>query len=149
MVPTSFTCVSDHSNSSQHLSHTPDYRVLFESAPGLYLVLTPDFTIVAVSDAYLRTTTTHRDDILGRGIFEVFSDNPDIPVAADARKLRDSLERVLQNRLANKMAVQMYRIRLPEAEGYEDRYWSPLNTPVFGEGGEVIAARALRARRSD
>ena len=30
------------------------FRVLFESAPGLYLVLTPDdFWIVAVSEAYL------------------------------------------------------------------------------------------------
>jgi PAS domain S-box-containing protein len=38
------------------------------------------------------------------------------------------------------MAVQKYRIRLPEADGgYADRYWSPLNTPVFGEGGEVIS----------
>ena len=33
---------------------SPDFRSLFESAPGLYLVLTPDLTIVAASDAYLR-----------------------------------------------------------------------------------------------
>ena len=38
----------------------PDFRVLFESAPGLYLVLTPDFKIVAASDAYLRATITAR-----------------------------------------------------------------------------------------
>jgi hypothetical protein len=42
----------------------PDFRILFESAPGLYLVLAPDFTIVAVSNAYLRATMTTRDDIL-------------------------------------------------------------------------------------
>jgi PAS domain-containing protein len=30
-----------------------DFRALFEAVPGLYLVLRPDFTIVAVSDAYL------------------------------------------------------------------------------------------------
>jgi len=29
----------------------PDFRILFESAPGLYLVLSPEFRIVAVSDA--------------------------------------------------------------------------------------------------
>ena len=28
----------------------PDFQVLFESAPGLYLVLTPALTIVAVSE---------------------------------------------------------------------------------------------------
>ena len=36
----------------------PDFQLLFESAPGLYLVLAPDLTIVAVSDAYLRATMT-------------------------------------------------------------------------------------------
>ena len=34
----------------------PDFRLLFEGAPGLYLVLTPDLKIVAVSEAYLRAT---------------------------------------------------------------------------------------------
>lgn len=47
----------------------PDFRLLFESAPGLYLVLEPDpgFRIVAVSSAYLRATKTQRADITGRG----------------------------------------------------------------------------------
>jgi PAS domain-containing protein len=58
---------------------TPDFQVLFESAPNLYLVLTPDLNIVAVSDSYLRATMTKREEILGRGIFEVFPDNPDDP----------------------------------------------------------------------
>jgi hypothetical protein len=35
-----------------------DFRALFESAPGLYLVLTPDLKIVAVSDAYGRAGVT-------------------------------------------------------------------------------------------
>src|SRR5581483_7137694 len=38
----------------------PDFRALFESAPGLYLVLTPELTIVGASDAYLRATMTDR-----------------------------------------------------------------------------------------
>jgi len=40
----------------------PDFRGLFESAPGLYLVLAPEpaFHILAVSDAYLRATMTDR-----------------------------------------------------------------------------------------
>lgn len=45
----------------------PDFRVLFQSAPGLYPVLYPDFRIVAVSDAYLTATMTSREEILGRG----------------------------------------------------------------------------------
>jgi len=56
-----------------------DFRALFESAPGLYLVLDPEFTIVAASDAYLAATMTKRDEIVGRGIFDVFPDNPNDP----------------------------------------------------------------------
>ena len=74
---------------------TPDFQALFESAPGLYLVLTTDFNIVAASDAYLRATMTQREAILGRGIFDVFPDNPDDPTATGVRNLRASLERVL------------------------------------------------------
>ena len=36
----------------------PDFQTLFESAPGLYLVLTPALTIVAVSEAYVKATMT-------------------------------------------------------------------------------------------
>jgi hypothetical protein len=113
--------------------------VLFESAPGLYLVLTPDFKIVAASGAYLRATMTRREDVLGRGIFEVFPDNPDDPTATGVRNLGASLDNVLRLRAADAMAVQKYDIRRPEAEGsgFEERYWSPVNSPVLGPGGEV------------
>lgn len=79
-------------------SSTPDFRALFESAPGLYLVLTTDFTIVGVSDAYLRATMTNRDEILGRDIFDVFPDNPADPHATGTRNLRASLQRVVKHR---------------------------------------------------
>ena len=46
----------------------PDFKTLFESGPGLYLVLDPDLTIVGVSDAYLRATMTTRADIVGRAL---------------------------------------------------------------------------------
>ncbi len=65
----------------------PDFQALFESAPGLYLVLTPALTIVAVSDAYLKATMTKREEVLGRGLFEVFPDNPDDPTATGVRTI--------------------------------------------------------------
>lgn len=117
----------------------PDFQVLFEAAPGSYLVLAPDLTIVAVSDAYLRATMTERKRILGHGLFEVFPDNPDDPNATGERNLRSSLERVLQQRIADTMAVQKYDIRRPDSEGggFEERYWSPVNSPVLGPDGSV------------
>jgi len=117
----------------------PDFRVLFESGPGLYLVLTPDLKIAAVSDAYLRATLTKREEILGRGLFEVFPDNPNDPAATGVRNLNASLERVLRSRLPDTMPVQKYDIPLPDSQGggFEERYWSPINAPIFGSDNEV------------
>jgi signal transduction histidine kinase len=118
----------------------PDFQTLFESAPNLYLVLAPDLTIVAVSDAYLRATMTQRDNILGRGIFDVFPDNPDDPRADGVRNLRASLERVVKNRVSDPMPFQKYDIRRPDSEGggFEERYWSPMNSPVLSQNGELL-----------
>src|SRR5438094_249386 len=116
-----------------------DFQALFESAPGLYLVLTPALTIVAVSDAYLKATMTKREEILGRGLFEVFPDNPDDPAATGVRNLRASLDRVLTHRVPDTMTVQKYDIRRPESEGggFEERYWSPVNSHVLGADGKI------------
>jgi PAS domain-containing protein len=118
---------------------TLDFQALFQSTPGLYLVLTPDFTIVEVSDAYLRATMTKRGEIVERGVFEVFPDNPDDSAATGERNLRSSLKRVLERRTADAMPEQRYDIRKPEAEGggFEERYWSPVNSPVLGPNKEV------------
>ena len=126
--------------SSSPSGPTPDFQALFQSAPGLFLVLTPDLNIVAVSDAYLRATMTNREEILGRGIFDVFPDNPDDPSATGVRNLRTSLQRVIQDKTPDTMAVQKYDIRKPESEGggFEERFWSPVNSPVFGSSGEVV-----------
>ena len=121
---------------------TLDFRLLFESVPGAYLVVAPDsprFTIVAVSNAYLHATKTQREEILGRGIFEVFPENPDDPLATGAQNLRRSLQTVRQNRNTDVMAIQKYDIERPESEGggFEERYWSPVNSPVLGADNEV------------
>ena len=100
-----------------------DFRLLFESAPGAYLVLDPGFRIVAVTNEYLEATLTVREQIIGRVVFDVFPDT-------GTCNLRASLETVLQTRAAHTMAVQKYG-------GFEERYWKPVNTPVLS-GGRVV-----------
>ena len=118
----------------------PDFRLLFEGAPGLYLVLTPDLKIVAMSEAYLRATMTQRADILGRGLFDVVPDNPDDPAASGVANLRASIDRVREQCVADTMAVQKCDIRRPESEGggFEERFWSPTNSPVLDGKGELL-----------
>jgi signal transduction histidine kinase len=120
------------------MADSPDFRLLFESAPGAFLVLDPGFAIVAVSDQYLAATMTVREQIIGRDLFDVFPDNPDDPEATGTRNLRASLQTVLHTHAPHKMAVQKYDIRRPESEGgeFEERHWSPVNTPVLS-GGRV------------
>jgi signal transduction histidine kinase len=116
-----------------------DYRAIVEGLPDLFLILNPDLLIVGVSNAYARATMTRREEILGKGIFEVFPDNPDDPGAEGVRNLNASLQRVLQSAAPDAMTVQKYDVRKPEQEGggFEERYWSPLNSPILGEDGHI------------
>jgi len=116
-----------------------DFRVLFEASPEILLVLLPDapkFTMVAATDARLEATHTTREGTLGRGLFEVFPDNPDDTDATGTNNLRASLERVIATRAADTMAVQKYDIRGPDGQ-FQSKYWSPKNIPILSESGEV------------
>jgi signal transduction histidine kinase len=121
------------------MNKTPDFQRLFEAAPGLYLVLTPDLRIAGASDAYLHATMQHREAVLWRDLFEVFPDNPDDPSADGVYNLRASLDRVREHLVPDAMGVQKYDIRKPASAGggFEERFWSPVNTPVLNDHGEL------------
>lgn len=116
-----------------------DYQRLFEATPTPYLIVTPDLRIVAVNEAYLSATMTRRDELLGRHMFDAFPDNPADPTAHGVRNLRASFERVLASGAPDVMAFQKYDIRRgPGADAsFEERYWSPINSPVFGPDGSI------------
>lgn len=117
-----------------------DFKLLFETSPGLFLVLSPDLKIIAVSDAYLSATMTSRDDIVGKNLFDVFPDNPDDPGATGVANLRASLIRVLSTKLPDTMETQKYDVKKPLhlGGGFEERYWSPLNCPVINADHQLV-----------
>lgn len=122
---------------------SPDFRALFESAPGLYLVLLPDLTIVAVSDVYLQATMTQRADILGHHLFDVFPDNPDDPTATGEQNIRASQETVLQTRSRHTMAVQKYDIpQRALAAGFREHLTKPVNVSELAKA----IARVMQTR---
>jgi signal transduction histidine kinase len=135
---------------ARHLDRTPDssysrpgmadldFQLLFQESPDVVLVLLPNpphYTMVAATNERLRVTMTTRDTI-GRGLFELFPDNPDDPSATGTSNLRASLDRVIATRTADTMAVQKYDIRAPDGT-FQARYWSPRNLPVLNGAGEV------------
>lgn len=116
------------------------FQLIFESAPGAFLVLLPDadFTIVGVNNDYLQSTLTKRHKIIGKGIFEVFPDNPDAPRADATKNLRASLERVRTTKLPHTMGIQRYDIPIPGTGRFEERYWSPVNVPVLSPDNGLL-----------
>jgi PAS domain S-box-containing protein len=117
----------------------PDFRQLFESTPGAYLVLSPELAIVAATNAYLRATRTRREEIMGRPLFEVFPEDRGDHHPSGASVARTSFEQVLATRVPHRPGVLRYPIRRPVAEGgeLEERFWQPTNFPVLGSDGRV------------
>ena len=122
------------------VGHDSFYKLLFDASPHPYLILRPDavFTIMAVNERYLSATGTQRDAIVGHGLFEIFPDNPDDKSVSGVGDLHMSLDRVVSDRQLDTMGVQKYDIpRRDGRDGFEVKYWSPVNTPVFADDGSV------------
>src|ERR1700749_5079 len=71
-----------------------DFALLFEESPDILLVLLPDsprFTTVAATHARRRPPHLTQESI-GRGLFDLFPDNPNDPAATGSSNLRASLE---------------------------------------------------------
>ena len=101
---------------------TRDYTRLFERLPGRYVVLSLDLRIVAASDDYLQATLTRREDIVGRGLFEVFPENPADPHAGGERLVREHIDRLLTTGAPQVLPTLKYDI--VNASGvYEERFW--------------------------
>lgn len=107
-----------------------------ESLPGLYLIMTPSFDIVSASDAFLATTMTTREQIVGQNVFAIFPDNPAEGGSHNSSELRTSLNYVLKNAEPHPMSILRYDIRNQDGV-FEERYWSPINSPVLGPDREV------------
>lgn len=127
---------------SSHNMETPpspalDFAAVFEANPTPYLVLTLNFDIVAVNEAYLKATHTKREQLMGRNVFEVFPDNPRDPRANGVRNVRISLERVIREKVTDTVTMQKYDIPVPNSEEFEERFWIPVNSPVFNSSGEL------------
>lgn len=115
-----------------------DHAALFAATPSPYLVLGPDLVIVDVNQAYLEATERTREDLLGLHIFTAFPDNPADPDADGVRNLGASLHRVLATSRPDTMGLQKYDIPVMGRPGvFEERWWSPVNTPVLGPDGRV------------
>jgi signal transduction histidine kinase len=113
-----------------------DFRLLFESVQGLFLALLPDaeFTIAGVNDAYLMATLTSREQIVGRGLFDVLAANRSNASSDAISRLRASLQRVLTTGIPETMPVQEGDVTAV-GEGVPECYWRRSSFPVMDDSG--------------
>ncbi|MFE9877850.1 PP2C family protein-serine/threonine phosphatase [Streptomyces sp. NPDC005784] len=102
-------------------------------------LLTPQLVFVDANEDYLSNSGRSREQLVGRYLFDVFPDRPDDPAADGMRNLEASLRRVVETGERDAMALQRYDVESLDRPGvWQERYWSPVNAPVFGEDGTVV-----------
>ena len=130
-----------HDNSSSLVEHLSiDFKAVFDSIPGSFVILQPnipDFTILAISDEMVRTSGREKHNLIGKGLFEVFPENPDAATAPGPSSLRTSLQNALQYKRVDPMPVVRYDVI--DAQGvFHERYWAASNKPVLNKEGKVL-----------
>lgn len=118
-----------------------DFQRIFQTTPDRHLLIDADpprFTMLAASDAYLDLVILEREDVVGRGLFEVFPEAPD----NEQHLMRRALEKVVHQGERHSMAA--YRYDIPDRDNPDqatERYWSPSLTPFFDDDGDVEFVR--------
>ncbi|WP_460958475.1 sensor histidine kinase [Spirosoma litoris] len=112
---------------------------LMNAMPGKHLVLLPDapnFTIAAVTDAYLDAFGIQRESLIGANLFEAFlGDQRDDELA---RQISQSLTQVVQTKRPHVMANQRHQWTDQQTGKLTWRTWRPASKPVLDSCGEVI-----------
>lgn len=106
----------------------------FLPAPSM-VVLTdvPTFTIVDVNDAYLDLVCMNRNELVGKGFYEAFPNNPYNRVPP----WNNLLEKLVADGLPNQSPATKY-ILPPNGKGRQDvKYLLATNTPVRNEANEI------------
>lgn len=117
------------------------YKNLFYSSTSAQLMVgvdAPIFTILDVNNAYLNTTNTKRELIIGRPVFEAFPDNPEDAASANVERSAYSFSQAIKNKLPHTISNYRYDLPIPGTDRFEERYWTTTNTPILDDAGEVI-----------
>ncbi|MFF4779059.1 PP2C family protein-serine/threonine phosphatase [Microtetraspora fusca] len=116
-----------------------DYEAVFQALPGAVALFTTDLVYADVNEAFLRIMGRTREQVVGRHLADVFPDDPKSPTVTGMRQLQDSLRWVATTGYRDAMTLHRYDVEYPDRSGiWEERYWSPINVPIFGPDGRVV-----------
>ncbi len=119
---------------------TPEnyYMAIFDAMPGNILLVKndpPRFTILASTVAYQKLTGYNKEDLLHKGVFEVFPLNEDTSPGGGNEALL-SYQHVATKKEPHIIAVHRYNLRNHDGT-YIEKFWRISNAPVFSANGEV------------
>ena len=109
----------------------------FSPLPSLLILANdPVFTLIEANEAYYKISNSNPSDLIGKGLFEAFPQNPNED-SGPLNKLLEAIKIVLETKKAFKAPIQKYDIPIRGTDQFEVRYWDPLFTPIFDENNEV------------
>lgn len=128
-----------HPSSTLDKNVQMDYQEIFNQLPGCFLVLQPNaphYTILAISEELLQITARTRQDVVGKGVYEVYPENENATTATGPSQLRISLENTIKHKKVDYMPLVRYDVTNQHGE-FETRYWSAYSKPVLNADGEL------------
>ncbi|WP_157578932.1 PAS domain-containing protein [Pontibacter roseus] len=114
-----------------------DYSRLFNTLTDSIVVISPEYTILAATDAFLKNSMRTREQIIGKQfLLEAF---PEKEIPYEENPVKKSLDQVLKTKATARLEVMRYDVERPESEGggYEERYWEVSQMPVLDSEGNV------------
>jgi PAS domain S-box-containing protein len=123
---------ADHSDVRETSPSTAsglDFRSVFRAVPTACVVLDDELVVQDCNDAYQRVAGRDREQMLGRGLFEVFPDVGAPSTALDS--VRAVLRAALNTGRPAVLGTQRYDIASSgEADGVDERYWAGTAVPL-------------------
>lgn len=120
-----------------------NYKSVFELTPTPFIIVksdAPKYTVVDANNAYLKATNTVKDNIIGKGLFEVFPEiikpNGDSN-SEGVSEIRGALRKVIRTGLPHKSGVTKYDIPVPGTDKFEEKYWNADHIPLFSADGKI------------
>jgi len=122
------------------MPHEHQLSEVFQLMPTASVLLLPDapkFTIVAVNNAYLEAVNFSEEDLIGKGIFEAFPENPEDKVSNGVENLKNSLGLVIAKKDLHSMPLQKYDIPIQGTKKFKVKYANVQNIPVKDDNNNI------------
>ncbi|HUQ96794.1 MAG TPA: PAS domain S-box protein [Chitinophagaceae bacterium] len=117
-----------------------DVVALLNALPGNYLILLPDapqFTILGVTDAYLKATNKKRNELIGKSVFDAFTSNSQNGTGTVIETLRASLQYVIAHKTEHSIPNEHLQMLNTETDLVAFKTWRVIHKPVIDSSGAV------------